>query len=193
MHLEYADWPQAAREKSLNWPWAICDITDGFKALDNLIETVDGPDLLFAKLGAKSWRDSGSVRPLPRDFLLKDRLLRMLQSLTPQQEAIVRGVKSAGEPLYLYLFPWLDLSRWSEVRVLVGGGGAKVTSWRGKLSSLDRDAVLEFAVLLAGYIQHGGVHAPSCYVDVAFAEDGDCKLVEFNPAGLSVSMASGFS
>lgn len=191
MFFEYLDWRQSTVERSISvlndlirLPY---EYVDGIVRIDGrFCPDTDAPvSVCFPKLGPKSWRDTGSGKPVLADAGLKARLVRLLGNISDQQGYLVREIAKAGQPLFLYLFDWVDYSQISEFRVTVKQDDIRLSSSciRCGVGNGYRADVLEFAKEIAA-----DCGCDDMIVDVAYLPSGECKLVEINPPNRQVSL-----
>ena len=146
----------------------------------------DAPQDLFGKLGIKSWRDGGSLRPIFRGMPLRPVVERLLSQPTTAQRIVAGAWLDSGTPLRLHLYAWRDFSQVSEVRWQVDARGVRFISacQRGQSSGLVGGAMARMRAL-AGQV--GDLLPPTAHiVEFACLPDGDVRLVEINP-GLELS------
>lgn len=139
------------------------------------------PQDLFGKLGIKSWRDGGSLRPLFRGMPLRPVVERLLSQPTTAQRIVARAWLDSGTPLKLHLYAYRDFSQVSEVRWQVDARGVQFISacQRGQSSGLVGGAMARMRAL-AGQV--GDLLPPTAHiVEFACLPDGDVRLVEINP------------
>lgn len=141
----------------------------------------DAPQDLFGKLGIKSWRDGGSLRPIFRGMPLRPVVERLLSQPTTAQRIVAGAWLDSGTPLRLHLYAWRDFSQVSEVRWQVDARGVRFISacQRGQSSGLVGGAMARMRAL-AGQV--GDLLPPTAHiVEFACLPDGDVRLVEINP------------
>jgi hypothetical protein len=139
------------------------------------------PQDLFCKLGIKSWRDGGSLRPVWRGMPLRPVVERLLSQPTPAQRTVARAWLDSGTPLKLHLYPYRDFSQVSEVRWQVDARGVQFISacQRGRSGELLGAAMPRMRALAA---QVGQQLPPTAHiVELACLPDGEVRLVEINP------------
>jgi hypothetical protein len=141
----------------------------------------DAPQDLFGKLGIKSWRAGGSLRPILRGMPLRPVVERLLSQPTTAQRIVAGAWLDSGTPLRLHLYAWRDFSQVSEVRWQVDARGVQFISacQRGQSSGLVGGAMARMRAL-AGQV--GDLLPPTAHiVEFACLPDGDVRLVEINP------------
>ena len=141
----------------------------------------EAPHDLFGKLGIKSWRDGGSLRPLFRGMPLRPVVERLLSQPTTAQRIVARTWLDSGTPLKLHLYAYRDFRQVSEVRWQVDARGVQFISacQRGQSSGLVGGAMARMRAL-AGQV--GDLLPPTAHiVEFACLPDGDVRLVEVNP------------
>jgi len=191
MFWEYADWPPAWCRAALSRPWRILTLaqSDGviraqpqdFTPLTRHDKTA--PDLLFPKLGAKSWRDGPGLQPLARDATLPVRLVRVLARPTGVQQELIAEMVRQGAPLRLYLMPWRDMTAWSEARLHVTKNDTRITSFALRTPEPSGDWKQEL-ILLANALANATEGSKPLDIDLAFAPGQSPRLIEVNPVGL---------
>ena len=141
----------------------------------------DAPQDLFGKLGIKSWRDGGSLRPLYQGMPLRPLVERLLSQPTRAQRVAARAWLETGTPLTLHLFPYRDFSQVSEVRWQVDARGVHFVSacQRGESGALVGGAMGRMRALA----KHVGDLLPptSHVVEIACLPDGEVRPLEINP------------
>ena len=141
----------------------------------------DAPQDLFGKLGIKSWRDGGSLRPIFRGMPLRPVVDRLLSQPTRAQRIVAQAWLDSGSPLKLHLFPHVDFTHVSEVRWQVDARGVQFVSvcQRGSSSDLLGTAMPRMRAL-AGQV--GDLLPPTTHiVEMACLPNGDVRVVEINP------------
>ena len=88
----------------------------------------EAPRDLFGKLGIKSWRDGGSLRPIFRAMPLRAVVDRLLSQPTSAQRVAARAWLDTGTQLKLHLFAYIDFTHVSEVRWQVDAQGVHFAS-----------------------------------------------------------------
>jgi len=142
----------------------------------------EAPYNLFPKLGIKSWRDGGSVRPIARGMPLRPIVQGLLRSTTPQQRAVLGAWRAASLPVTLYFYPVVDFSDVTEVRWLARPGGVEFVSACQRGASAARlGAALGDLQALAGRIADL-LPERSHIIELALSPGGQMRLVEVNPA-----------
>jgi hypothetical protein len=141
----------------------------------------EAPEDLFGKLGIKSWRDGGSLRPIFRGMPLQPVVERMLSQPTAAQRMVARAWLDSGTPLKLHLFAYRDFSQISEVRWQVDARGvAFVSACQRGVSGGKLGAAMPRMRALAKQV--GDALPPTAHiVEFACLPDGDVRLVEINP------------
>jgi hypothetical protein len=142
---------------------------------------VEAPQDLFGKLGIKSWRDGGSLRPIFRGMPLRPVVERLLGQPTGAQRLAARAWLDSGTPLLLHLYAYRDFSQISEVRWQVDARGVRFVSacQRGQSAGLLGAAMPRMRALAAGI---AAALPPTAHiVEFACLPDGDVRLVEINP------------
>lgn len=134
------------------------------------------------KLGIKSWRDSGSLRPIYQGAPLRRGIDLLLGEPTAPQRTLARTWLDTGTPLTLQLLPYVDFRDISETRWLVGPDVLRFVSAceRGRSAATlaaAMDAVQALALEAADHLP-----ARSHLLDIACPPDGPPRLVEVNPA-----------
>lgn len=144
----------------------------------------EAPRDLFAKLGIKSWRESGSVRLIARAMPLRPVLGHLLAHPTAAQRAVARAWLDSGTPLHLHLYPAVDFSDISEARWLVNAQECRCLSLCRRGASASR--VADVLPSMRDLVRRIAAHLPpgSHVLEMACLPDGDIRLVEINP-GLS--------
>jgi len=141
----------------------------------------EAPRDLFGKLGIKSWRDGGSLRPIFRAMPLRAVVDRLLSQPTAAQRVAARAWLDTGTPLKLHLFPYIDFTHVSEVRWQVDARGVRFVSacQRGQSAGLLGGAMPHMRTLAA---RIGAALPPTAHiVEFACLPDGEVRLVEINP------------
>ena len=139
------------------------------------------PQDMFGKLGIKSWRDGGSLRPIFRGTPLRPVVDRLLSQPTRAQRIVAQAWLDSGTPLKLHLFPYVDFTHVSEVRWQVDARGVQFVSacQRGSSSDLLGTAMPRMRAL-AGQV--GDLLPPTTHiVEMACLPNGDVRVVEINP------------
>lgn len=142
------------------------------------VRTTNDPVVCFPKLGPKSWRDTGSLRPVLAGSGLKQRTDALIRWTSDQQAYLAAQIAEAGLPLRLYLFDWVDFTQISEFRVTFEKGAGRLTSSIRRFEAeVDHvPTVLDFAAEIAQIFD-----CQDMIVDVAYLPSGACRLVEVNP------------
>lgn len=141
----------------------------------------EAPQDLFGKLGIKSWRDGGSLRPLFQGMPLRPVVERLLSQPTTAQRVAARAWLGSGTPLKLHLYAYRDFSQVSEVRWQVDARGVQFISacQRGQSSGLVGGAMARMRALAR---QVGDLLPPTAHiVEFACLPNGEVRLVEINP------------
>jgi len=141
----------------------------------------EAPRDLFGKLGIKSWRDGGSLRPIFRAMPLRAVVDRLLSQPTSAQRVAARAWLDTGTQLKLHLFAYIVFTHVSEVRWQVDAQGMHFASacQRGASAGLLSAAMTRMRTL-AGQV--GDLLPPTAHiVELACMPDGDVRLVEINP------------
>jgi len=141
----------------------------------------EAPQDLFGKLGIKSWRDGGSLRPIFRGMPLRPVVERLLSQPTAAQRRVARAWLDSGTPLMLHLFAYRDFSQVSEARWQVDARGVRFVSacQRAQSAGLLGAAMPRMRALAA---RIAAALPPTAYiVEFACLPDGDVCLVEINP------------
>lgn len=191
MFFEYRDWNKIIAAQSISVLSGLVRLSyeyaDGIVLIDDgFVPNVDtAKGICFPKLGPKSWRDTGSGKPVLVDASLKSRLDGLLCNVSDQQGYVAREIARSGEPLYLYLFEWVNYSRISEFRVTVERGEFRLSSscQRSNVRAGYRSNILAFAREIASEFS-----CSDLIIDVAYLPSGECKLVEVNPPNCEVSL-----
>lgn len=142
---------------------------------------VEAPQDLFGKLGIKSWRDGGSLRPIFQGMPLRTMAERLLAQPTSAQRTVARAWLDTGTPLKLHLYAYRDFSQISEVRWQVDARGVRFVSacQRGESAGMLGAAMPRMRALAA---QIGAALPPTAHlVEFACLPDGQVRLVEINP------------
>lgn len=141
----------------------------------------EAPQDLFGKLGIKSWRDGGSLRPILRGMPLEPVVRRLLSQPTPAQRTVARAWLQSGTPLKLHLYAYRDFGQVSEVRWLIDARGVQFISACQRGQSAGRlGAAMPRMRALAQQI--GAALPPTAHiVELACLPDGEVRLVEINP------------
>lgn len=142
---------------------------------------VEAPRDLFGKLGIKSWRDGGSLRPIFRGMPLRPVVERLLGQPSGAQRVAAGAWLDSGTPLLLHLYAYRDFSQISEVRWQVDARGVHFVSacQRGQSAGLLGAAMPRMRALAAGI---GAALPPTAHIlEFACLPDGDVRLVEINP------------
>jgi len=92
----------------------------GFDADSWAALPADAPCDLFCKLGIKSWRDGGSLRPIARGLPLRQSVSKLLAEPTSTQRKVAKAWLDTGTPLAAHLFAYVDFADISETRWLAG-------------------------------------------------------------------------
>lgn len=147
------------------------------KALD-LFERA--PHALVAKLGAKSWRDHGSLRVINEGLPIATELANLLASITSQQARYLDCIRPHLGNIELSLFRYVDFSRISEARWRVRAGRAWRTSQcrRNMSDALLADAqddMMQLALKVSSAL--GG----DAIVDCTIERSGRVRVLEVNP------------
>jgi hypothetical protein len=157
------------------------DITSGRPRLVTpLSADVKAPLPLFAKLGAKSWRDGGSLRIIGTERPLVDAIAAMLASLTPHQHRYLTRVRPHTHQIALSFFAYRDFSNIGEVRWRVANGRAVSTSrcLRGEARAVGPDVEERMHALA---LNIGDVLGCNAIVDLAIEPTGKISILEINP------------
>lgn len=134
----------------------------------------------FAKLGAKSWRDGGSLRIIPAEQPLVPAARRLLASLSGRQRRYLDEVRRHHGCLDLMVFRYVDFSDISEARWWWHDGRARMSSCclRGRSAAHARkggEAMRRLIASLAPSLP------PRIIVDLAIEPDGRISVLELNP------------
>lgn len=192
MFYEFYDWPEAVAAVALNQPIWSAELEPGPPlALPDPFDLPDDlPDLLFAKLGPKSWRNRGSVGPIPsQPDLVAEVLGRRLASPTEAQVKILAVMEQAGEPLRLYLYPWRDMTGINEYRLRCAQGAVWISSALERHGARPElyDLVVAFGAELHNALLTTTIPleppADEISLDVALTVEGHLRLIDVNPAG----------
>jgi len=141
----------------------------------------EAPRDLFGKLGIKSWRDGGSLRPIFQGMPLEPVVRRLLSQPTPAQRHVARAWLDSGTPLKLHLYAYRDFSQVSEVRWQVDPRGVRFISacQRGQSAGLLGAAMPRMRALAT---RVAAALPPTAHiVEFACLPDGEVRLVEINP------------
>jgi len=136
---------------------------------------------LFGKLGIKSWRDGGSLRPIFQGMPLEPVVRRLLSQPTAAQRLVARAWLDSGTPLELHLYAYRDFSQVSEVRWQVDPRGVRFISacQRGQSAGLLGAAMPRMRALAT---RVAAALPPTAHiVEFACLPDGEVRLVEINP------------
>jgi hypothetical protein len=134
------------------------------------------------KLGIKSWRDSGGLRPIYQGAPLRRGIELLLGEPTTAQRTLARAWLDTGTPLAVHLLPYVDFRDISETRWLVGPDLLRFVSAceRGRSAPLLAAAMPAVQALALQVADHLPPH--SHLLDIACPPDGPPRLVEVNPA-----------
>jgi len=141
----------------------------------------EAPRDLFGKLGIKSWRDGGSLRPIFQGMPLEPVVRRLLSQPTAAQRLVARAWLDSGTPLELHLYAYRDFSQVSEVRWQVDPRGVRFISacQRGQSAGLLGAAMPRMRALAT---RVAAALPPTAHiVEFACLPDGEVRLVEINP------------
>jgi len=124
MFLEFRDWPASVIDLCMARP--VFSVAVAYHVEGDSIHLFpedpldfSSDDALFPKLGPKSWRDNGRVRPVLLDGTSNERtIISLLRTLSPQQAYTTRCIVRNDAPLFLYFFPWIDFTNISEFRFM---------------------------------------------------------------------------
>jgi hypothetical protein len=135
---------------------------------------------VVAKLGAKSWRDGGSLRVINEDRLIASELSRLLDGITSNQARYLDCIRPHLAEIELSLFAYVDFSRISEARWHVRAGRAWRTSQcrRGMPDELLADAqdqMMQLALKVSSTLGSDAI------VDCTVDRSGDVRVLEVNP------------
>ncbi|TFI58723.1 hypothetical protein E2493_08830 [Sphingomonas parva] len=135
---------------------------------------------LFAKLGAKSWRDSGSLRIIPEQQPVAQAIECMLSRLSARQERYLTLAKALRTRLELVLFRYADFGEISEARWRVRRGEASLSSgcFRGASAAIARASTGAMKDLAEATAAAVGADA---IVDLAMRPCGTLSILEINP------------
>ena len=153
----------------------------GFDADSWAALPADAPRDLFCKLGIKSWRDGGSLRPIARGLPLRPAVAKLLAEPTPAQRKVAKAWLETDTPLAAHLFAYVDFADISETRWLAGPREIRFLSacQRGRSAGALAGAMPRIRQLVQ-QVSRG--LAPRIHViEVACLADGDVRLIEVNP------------
>lgn len=134
------------------------------------------------KLGIKSWRDSGGLRPIYQGAPLRRCIELLLAEPTAPQRTLARVWLDTRTPLSVQLLPYVDFRDISETRWLVGPDVLRfVSACERGASAAGLAAAMDAVQALA---LEAADHLPprSHLLDIACPPDGPPRLVEVNPA-----------
>lgn len=141
----------------------------------------EAPEDLFGKLGIKSWRDGGSLRPIFRGMPLRPVVEHLLSQPTAPQRTVAKAWLDSGTPLMLHLYRYRDFSQVSEVRWQVDPRGVRFVSACQRGASADQlGAAMPKMHVLAAQVA-AQLPPTSHIVEMACLPDGTIRLVEINP------------
>jgi hypothetical protein len=147
------------------------------------------PAPMMAKLGAKSWRDGGSLRVLGDELPFLSQVGALLAAPTDVQQRYLAIVRALTGQLDLALFAYRDFTSVSEFRWRVVSGRATCSSrcLRGGSVALADGAVDSMQTLVLDVAAALGADA---IVDLAIEADGRVSILEVNPDFRSRSPAA---
>jgi hypothetical protein len=147
------------------------------------------PAPMVAKLGAKSWRDDGSLRVLGEERPFMAQANSLLAAPTEVQQRYLAIVRTVTAQLDLALFAYRDFTSVSEFRWRVVSRRATCTSrcLRGRSAALADGAVDPMRLLALRVAATLGTDA---IVDLVLERSGRVSILEVNPDFRSRSLAA---
>lgn len=191
MFLEFSDWPPSVVDLCMATPvfsLPVAYYRDGETIRLSAEGALDiaSDFLLFPKLGPKSWRDDGRLRPVLLDGRDNEQVVAsLLCALSPQQCYTTRNIVENDAPLFLYLFPWIDFTTISEFRFLYlkRTGTARLLSQVNRTTNrlVDKAQTMTRCAALSKKVG-AAFDRDGIVVDVGLRPTGDVRLIEVNPA-----------
>jgi hypothetical protein len=157
------------------------DIRSGPRLAEVLDPQERAHNALVAKLGAKSWRDGGSLRVINEGRPIASELANLLASLTSHQARYLDCIRPHVAQIELSLFRYVDFSRISEARWQVRAGRAWRTSQcrRNMPEALLTDAqdnMMQLALKVSNKLGRDAI------VDCTIERSGQVRVLEVNPS-----------